>query len=92
MNPKILILAVLAITVGLSQASASDSKESKLRCFSCNANLDICDGPFLDPRLKDHLVPCNGQCMKFKNPNDNDCKISENLKTKKKQKCFSEIV
>ena len=79
MNPKILVLAILAITVGISQAQESGAEKSKLRCYSCNANLDICNGQSVDSRLKDYLVPCNGQCMKFKNQNDNKCTMIEDL-------------
>lgn len=80
MNSKILILAILAIAVGFLHAQDLDnSKKPKLYCFSCNANLDSCNDPFQYRRFIDYLVPCNGQCMKFRNPNDNGCKMIQNL-------------
>ncbi len=46
-----------------------------LYCFSCNENYAACRYPFVDmPGLENNYIKCNGQCMKFRNPNDNYCK------------------
>ena len=48
--------------------------DKDLHCFSCNENYAACRYPFLDlDALKGNYVPCNGQCVKFRNPNDNFC-------------------
>jgi hypothetical protein len=43
-----------------------------LYCFHCNENLPACSDAQLDlNRLRqEHSVPCNGQCVKYRNPND----------------------
>lgn len=42
-----------------------------LYCYSCNGNQLACRTPVDITKIKDHLVPCNGQCMQYRNPYDN---------------------
>ncbi len=42
-----------------------------LYCYSCNGNQLACRTPVNIKKIKDHLVPCNGQCMQYRNPHDN---------------------
>ncbi len=43
-----------------------------LHCFSCNQNYPYCNYPFIDfDMLKGNYLPCAGQCVKFRNPEDN---------------------
>ena len=55
----------------LHQAPSHD-----LHCFSCNENYAACRYPFLNEELQGNYIQCNGQCVKFRNPDDNMCKSS----------------
>jgi hypothetical protein len=39
-------------------------------CYSCNENWLACKSPIDIGRVEGNLVRCNGQCVKFQNPND----------------------
>jgi len=54
---------------------ADYDRDSPLYCFLCNGNQKACSHPADLTKLKDHLVPCNGQCIKYQNPYDNNGKI-----------------
>ena len=48
-----------------------------LKCFSCNENYAACAFPTINlEQLKGNYISCAGQCMKFRNPQDN---FSKNL-------------
>ena len=71
MNSRIFLLLIFIILVGLSHSQLT---YNGLRCFLCNENQAACKQPFCDARLVNFLNPCNGQCMKYRNPNDKNCK------------------
>ncbi len=73
MNSKyFLIIGLLVSALSVATSDKGSNETKALYCFSCNANADECAVPVDRDKLKGHLVPCNGQCVKFKNPNDND--------------------
>ena len=75
MSSKILAVTILLVALGVSQAIYSERQNSTIYCYSCNENNSICRAPFASPLLEDHLEPCTGECMKYKNPFDNNCSI-----------------
>ena len=76
MNLQIIILLIYIITLGIFPVRG-DSHDSygTLKCFTCNERHAACREPFDSNLLKKHLITCKGQCVKFKNTNDNNCNI-----------------
>ncbi len=61
-------------TTSVQTTTKAISPEIKqpLYCYSCNSNADFCAPESLNlTRLNiEHYVPCNGQCMQYRNKND----------------------
>lgn len=55
-----------------SQSNGAYKSDSTLYCYTCNQNSASCTGNYIS---SDFLTPCNGQCIKFRNPNDNYSKF-----------------
>lgn len=50
-----------------SQSGYKIDPQPNLYCYSCNENSASCSSHYIN---SDFLTPCNGQCIKFRNPND----------------------
>ncbi len=59
-----------ATTNGFNVLPTSAPSGGSILCYVCNESWAACRSPIDVARLEGNLVRCNGQCVKYQNPND----------------------